>query len=78
MTHTKKYRLEINALHEWGVHFLATTKNDETLVRLDSIELIQRLIEADSERLRLAVTAFFLIHPECASDVHKVLRLLSI
>jgi hypothetical protein len=73
MTTHKKYRHAINSLHQWGVPFLLQSKKDEHLPRLDSIELIKSLIEADSERLKLSVTAFFLIHPEYASDVKKVL-----
>lgn len=63
----------LHALQQWGVPFLSGARASEAPSPLTSCELIQSLIESDSERLKLAVTAFFLIRPERAADVHAVL-----
>lgn len=66
----------IVTLNQWGVPFLSSPFIREGISSLELTELLQQLITSQSARLKLGVTAFFLVHPEEAPIMLKALPLL--
>ncbi|MBI5300209.1 MAG: hypothetical protein HY877_07975 [Deltaproteobacteria bacterium] len=66
----------IAALNQWGVPYLSTPFTPTMGFSLELSDLLTRLIQSDSTRLKLGVTAFFLVHSEKASAVLDALPLL--
>lgn len=59
----------IASLQQWGVPFLSSSEPCDIAQPLDAPELVQKLIQSKSPRLKLGVTAFFLFLPHQASAV---------
>lgn len=74
---TEQHSELIQALQSWGVPFLLSPPHARSGTSFSSLELVRKLILSDSERMKLAITAFYLIHPECAPDVRKVMKRVS-
>ena len=66
----------IAALNQWGVPFLYSPLAVGAKPSLEIHDMLERLIQSGSARLRLGVTAFFLVHSEEAPGVFPTLSLL--
>lgn len=66
----------LNTLEKWGVPFLSSPLAKEDLRLLELDDLLSVLIQSRAGRLRLAITAFFLVHPEKALVVFRTLSVL--
>lgn len=67
----------ITALQQWGVPFLsAPSRACSDFHTFDLPDLLAYLIQSASPRLKLAVTAFFIVHPEEAPAALETLSLL--
>ena len=76
MTTQDKELLAIATLNRWDVPFLSSPFATDTNHPLELTDLLMQLIQSDSTRLKLGVTAFFLVHPEQAAVVLETLPLL--
>ncbi|GAC1311178.1 MAG: hypothetical protein NVSMB27_47930 [Ktedonobacteraceae bacterium] len=63
----------INSLHSWGVHYLIggsqANVNKKATDQIPAIDLIKRLAQCESPRVRDASISLFLLHPELADAV---------
>lgn len=66
----------IATLNHWGVFFLSSPFILGNESPLELTELLKELIQSSSPRLKLGVTAFFLVRPDQASMVPKVFSLI--
>lgn len=66
----------LESLEQWGVHYLWSPRAKQGALQ-NPAQMIRQLIKADSARLRLGVTAFFLVRPSSASCVLAALESLT-
>ncbi|MBI2981408.1 MAG: hypothetical protein HYY44_03785 [Deltaproteobacteria bacterium] len=73
MTGEERDLLAIATLNQWGVFYLSAPVSLKEQKPLELINLVEHLIQSDRPRLKLAVTAFFLVHPQEARIVRQVI-----